>query len=210
MRMLVSQNPAGQTTHVVTGGMSPAPTGVLQTVSRNTVDGQWLEVSLDTAVSVRYIRITTTGSPSWVSWHELEFYRPAVLPALTRIVPAGVSASGTYGSNAPGQAIDGNNDTPWTATSAPQWIEVDLGAVVPLKKIRLLTSQNPAGQTTHVIKGDTVPAPGRELKVLSGNTADKQWLESSWEGAPVNVRYVRIQTMSSPSWVSWHELEFYR
>ncbi|MBB6593738.1 discoidin domain-containing protein [Ralstonia solanacearum] len=210
VRMLVSQNPAGQTTHVVTGGMSPAPTGVLQTVSRNTVDGQWLEVSLDTAVSVRYIRITTTGSPSWVSWHELEFYRSAVLPALTRIVPAGVSASGTYGSNAPGQAIDGNNDTPWTATSAPQWIEVDLGAVVPLKKMRLLTSQNPAGQTTHVIKGDTVPAPGRELKVLSGNTADKQWLESSWEGAPVNVRYVRIQTMSSPSWVSWHELEFYR
>ncbi len=87
---------------------------------------------------------------------------------------------------------------------------MDLGAVVPLKKMRLLTSQNPAGQTTHVIKGDTVPAPGRELKVLSGNTADKQWLESSWEGAPVNVRYVRIQTMSSPSWVSWHELEFYR
>ncbi len=210
VRMLVSQNPAGQTTHVVTGGLSPAPTGVLQTVSRNTVDGQWLEVSLDTAVSVRYIRITTTGSPSWVSWHELEFYRSAVLPALTRIVPAGVSASGTYGSNVPGQAIDGNNDTPWTATSAPQWIEVDLGAVVPLKKMRLLTSQNPAGQTTHVIEGDTVPAPGRELKVLSGNTADKQWLESSWEGAPVNVRYVRIQTMSSPSWVSWHELEFYR
>ncbi|MEF3062805.1 discoidin domain-containing protein [Ralstonia solanacearum] len=210
VRMLVSQNPAGQTTHVVTGGLSPAPTGVLQTVSRNTVDGQWLEVSLDTAVSVRYIRITTTGSPSWVSWHELEFYRSAVLPALTRIVPAGVSASGTYGSNVPGQAIDGNNDTPWTATSAPQWIEVDLGAVVPLKKMRLLTSQNPAGQSTHVIKGDTVPAPGRELKVLSGNTADKQWLESSWEGAPVNVRYVRIQTMSSPSWVSWHELEFYR
>ncbi|MDO3623197.1 discoidin domain-containing protein [Ralstonia pseudosolanacearum] len=210
LRMLVSQNPAGQTTHVVTGGLSPAPTSVLQTVSRNTVDGQWLEVSLDTAVSVRYIRITTTGSPSWVSWHELEFYRPAVLPALTKIVPAGVSASGTYSTNVPGQAIDGNNDTPWTATSAPQWIEVDLGAVVPLKKMRLLTSQNPAGQTMHVIKGDTAPAPSRELKVLSGNTADKQWLESSWEGAPVNVRYVRIQTTSSPSWVSWHELEFYR
>ncbi len=217
LRMLVSQTPAGQTTHVVTGGMSPAPTSVLQTVSGKTSDGQWLEASLDTATSVRYIRITTTGSPSWVSWHELEFYRtkgdastPVVSPALTKITPAGATASGTYSANVPGQAIDGKNDTSWTATDAPQWIEVDLGAVVPLKKMRLLTSQSPAGQTTHVITGDATPAPSNVLQTLSGNTADGQWLESSWESAPVNVRYVRIRTTSSPSWVSWHELEFYR
>ncbi len=217
LRMLVSQSPAGQTTHVVTGGMSPAPTSVLQTVSGKTSDGQWLEASLDTAASVRYIRITTTGSPSWVSWHELEFYRtkgdastPVVSPALTKITPAGVTASGSYSANVPGQAIDGKSDTSWTATDAPQWIEVDLGAVVPLKKMRLLTSQSPAGQTTHVITGDATPAPSKVLQTLSGNTAEGQWLESSWESAPVNVRYVRIRTTSSPSWVSWHELEFYR
>uniref|UniRef100_D8P2W1 Rhs-related protein (Partial sequence internal) n=1 Tax=Ralstonia solanacearum CFBP2957 TaxID=859656 RepID=D8P2W1_RALSL len=75
VRIVVSQSPAGQTTHVVTGGMNPAPTSVLQTLSGNTSDGQWLEATLDGSVSVRYIRITTTSSPSWVSWHELEFYR---------------------------------------------------------------------------------------------------------------------------------------
>ncbi|AST29510.1 discoidin domain-containing protein [Ralstonia pseudosolanacearum] len=211
LRMLVSQSPAGQTTHVVTGGMNPAPTSVLQTVSRNTVDGQWLEVSLDTAVSVRYIRISTTGSPSWVSWHELEFYRtPEGASTLTKILPTAVTASGYYSSNVPGQAVDGKNDTSWTATDAPQWIEVDLGAVVPLKKMRLLTSQSPAGQTTHVVTADTAAAPTNVLQTFSGNTTDNQWLEASRETAPVNVRYVRIQTTSSPSWVSWHELEFYR
>ncbi|MEF9386002.1 discoidin domain-containing protein [Ralstonia solanacearum species complex bacterium KE056] len=216
LRMLVSQSPAGQTTHVVTGGMSPAPTSVLKTLSGNTSDGQWLEASLDTAVSVRYIRITTTGSPSWVSWHELEFYRtkgdastPVVSPALTKITPAGATASGTYSSNVPGQAIDGKNDTPWTATDAPQWIEVDLGAAVPLKKVRMLVSQSPAGQTTHVVTGGTSAAPTSVLQTLSGNTSDGQWLETALDGS-VSVRYIRITTTSSPSWVSWHELEFYR
>ncbi|MDO3624123.1 discoidin domain-containing protein, partial [Ralstonia pseudosolanacearum] len=213
LRMLVSQSPAGQTTHVVTGGMSPAPTSVLKTLSGNTSDGQWLEVSLDTAVSVRYIRITTTGSPSWVSWHELEFYRtpttPATASTLTKITPAAASASGYYSSNVPSQAIDGKNDTPWTATAAPQWIEVDLGAAVPLKKVRMLVSQSPAGQTTHVVTGGMSPAPTSVLQTLSGNTSDGQWLEASLDGS-VSVRYIRITTTGSPSWVSWHELEFYR
>lgn len=146
-----------------------------------------------------------------MSWHELEFYRtPEGASTLTKILPTAVTASGYYSSNVPGQAVDGKNDTSWTATDAPQWIEVDLGAVVPLKKMRLLTSQSPAGQTTHVVTADTAAAPTNVLQTFSGNTTDNQWLEASRETAPVNVRYVRIQTTSSPSWVSWHELEFYR
>ncbi|MGA3948289.1 discoidin domain-containing protein [Ralstonia nicotianae] len=221
LRMLVSQSPAGQTTHVVTGGMSSAPTNVLKTLSGNTSDGQWLEATLDAPVSVRYIRITTTGSPSWVSWHELEFYRteggantapiapPASSGTLTKIMPAGIAASGYYSSNVPGQAIDGKKDTPWTATDAPQWIEVDLGEAVPLKKVRMLVSQSPAGQTAHVVTGGMSAAPTSVLQTLSGNTSDGQWLEAALDGS-VGVRYIRITTTSSPSWVSWRELEFYR
>ncbi len=222
LRMLVSQNPAGQTTHVVTGGMSPAPTSVLKTLSGNTSDGQWLEATLDAPVSVRYIRITTTGSPSWVSWHELEFYRtegganttpvapPTSSGTLTKITPAGVAASSTYSDNGPDRAIDGVSSNAWIAPGyAPQWIEVDLGAAVPLKKVRMLVSQSPAGQTTHVVTGGMNPAPTSVLQTLSGNTSDGQWLEAALDGS-VSVRYIRITTTSSPSWVSWHELEFYR
>ncbi len=126
-----------------------------------------------------------------------------------KIAPVGATASSAYDPFVPGQAIDGVASSPWIGYSTPQWIEVDLGSVVPLKKIRLLTSQNPGGNTTHVVTGDVSAAPTTTLQTFSGNTTDYQWLEASWD-TPVNVRYVRITTTSSPSWVSWHELEFYR
>ncbi|MCD9230618.1 discoidin domain-containing protein, partial [Ralstonia pseudosolanacearum] len=125
---------------------------------------------------------------------------------LIKVTPAGATASGSYDGNVAARAIDGDNGSAWIAPSYPtQWIEVDLGAVVPLKKLRMRVSQSPSGSTTHVVTGD-----GMALQTFSGNTTDGQWLEASWESAPVSVRYVRVTTTSSPSWVSWHELEFYR
>ncbi|MHA6885357.1 discoidin domain-containing protein [Ralstonia pseudosolanacearum] len=127
-----------------------------------------------------------------------------------KVVPAGITASSTYSDNAPDRAIDGVSSNAWIAPGyAPQWIEVDLGAAVPLKKVRMLVSQSPAGQTTHVVTGGTSAAPTSVLQTLSGNTSDGQWLEAALDGS-VSVRYIRITTTSSPSWVSWHELEFYR
>ncbi|MEJ7029233.1 discoidin domain-containing protein, partial [Ralstonia solanacearum] len=126
-----------------------------------------------------------------------------------KVVPAGITASSTYADNVPTRAIDGDGSA-WIASGyATQWIEVDLGAAVPLKKVRMLVSQSPAGQTTHVVTGGMNPAPTSVLQTLSGNTSDGQWLEAALDGS-VSVRYIRITTTSSPSWVSWHELEFYR
>ncbi|WP_240435340.1 RHS repeat domain-containing protein [Ralstonia solanacearum] len=126
-----------------------------------------------------------------------------------KVVPAGITASSTYSDNVPARAIDGDPSA-WIASGYPtQWIEVDLGAAVPLKKVRMLVSQSPAGQTTHVVTGGMNPAPTSVLQTLSGNTSDGQWLEAALDGS-VSVRYIRITTTSSPSWVSWHELEFYR
>ncbi|WP_042589252.1 discoidin domain-containing protein, partial [Ralstonia solanacearum] len=130
--------------------------------------------------------------------------------APVKVVPAGITASSTYADNAPARAIDGDASNAWIASSyATQWVEVDLGAAVPLKKVRMLVSQSPAGQTTHVVTGGMNPAPTSVLQTLSGNTSDGQWLEATVDGS-VSVRYIRITTTSSPSWVSWHELEFYR
>ncbi|MHA6833717.1 discoidin domain-containing protein [Ralstonia pseudosolanacearum] len=134
----------------------------------------------------------------------------APMPLTKVATPMSATASSTSGTFSPSLAIDGVTTSPWIATSWPQqWIEVDLGEVVPLRKMRLLTSQNPGGYTTHVVSGDVNPAPSNTLQTFSGSTTDYQWLETSWD-VPVNVRYVRVTTTSSPSWVSWHELEFYR
>ena len=74
IRMLTSQSPSGPTTHVVTAGPAPAPTDTWQTVSGSTTDWQWVVASNTAPTPTRYIRITTTASPSWVSWREIEFY----------------------------------------------------------------------------------------------------------------------------------------
>ncbi len=70
---------------------------------------------------------------------------PASVPeALIKVAPVSVTASSTYSDNVPTRAIDGVSSNAWTATSyAPQWIEVDLGVAVPLKKLRMLVPRVP-------------------------------------------------------------------
>jgi len=137
---------------------------------------------------------------------------PAPAPApLVKLTPAGVTASGSYGDGyTPSMAVDGNASTVWLNTFPTQWIEVDLGAPVVLRSIRMLINQQPDGQTTHVITGDANPAPTNVLQTLSGATADQQWLTFTPSSALPPTRYIRITTTASPSWVSWRELEFYQ
>jgi len=107
-------------------------------------------------------------------------------------------------------AVDGNPDTWWSAGSgAPQWIEIDLGAAYDIQTIRLVISQSPAGQTVHKLrgKGEGVSAEYSVLHTFEAITGDTQALVYSpiqpWQG----IRYLRIETLQSPSWVAWREVE---
>jgi hypothetical protein len=107
-------------------------------------------------------------------------------------------------------AVDGNPGTWWSAgATAPQWIEVDLGAVYNIQSIRLVTSQSPSGLTVHTLrgKGDGVQDSYTILHTFEGITEDEQALVYTpahpWQG----VRYLRIETLDSPSWVAWSEIE---
>jgi hypothetical protein len=106
------------------------------------------------------------------------------------------------------QAVDGDPDTIWNAGAGPvAWIDIDLGAVVSIGHVRLVTAQNPAGPTEHKLLG--AAAPGGELVLLttlSGPTSDYQVLEVDASGWPP-VRIVRVLTTASPSWVAWREVE---
>jgi hypothetical protein len=44
---------------------------------------------------------------------------------------------------------------------------------------------------------------------FNGFTVDGQVLEHKPGTAWTNVRYVRVETNASPSWVSWKEIEVY-
>lgn len=131
---------------------------------------------------------------------------------LVKIAAVSARASGYYDNTlTPGMAIDGNLDTRWVSGGYPtQWIEIDLGAPVVLRSMRLMPDQDATGNTTHVITGDVVPSPTNVLGTLSGTTSNHEWVTFTPSSSPSPVRYIRITTTSSPFWVMWYELEFYK
>jgi hypothetical protein len=110
----------------------------------------------------------------------------------------------------PGRAVDGNPQTWWGAgASAPQWIEVDLGSPSTIATIRLRTSQSPAGATVHrlIVRGPSTGGQYVLLHEFKGNTADMDVLTYTPATPLQAIQFVRVQTLSSPSWVSWREIE---
>jgi len=118
------------------------------------------------------------------------------------------TASRSLASNPPSMAVDGLANNWWGAGDfAPQWIEIDLGAAVTITRIRLAVGQDPAGETVHRVWGRGPTGEARLLHEVRGVTRDLQVLELApdppWQG----IRYLKIETLSSPSWVSWREIE---
>jgi Tol biopolymer transport system component len=107
-------------------------------------------------------------------------------------------------------AVDGKSETWWGAGAfPPQWIEVDLGANYVIAEIRLLPSQTPTGKTIHrlFVKGISTNDEYEILHTFQGVTADSRWIVLKLPEALREVRYLRIETTSSSSWVSWREVE---
>jgi hypothetical protein len=105
-------------------------------------------------------------------------------------------------------AANGIGADSWGAGDfAPQWIEIDLGQPVTVRLIRLLTSQTPAGRTVHEVRVGAQHGSLVLVHTFEGETRDLQVLEFKPEAPLENVRYVRITTRSSPSWIGWREIE---
>ena len=70
VRLLVNQSPDGFTVHRITAGAHDVPGMLITTLDRETHAGAWIDVPIDK--EVEFIRITTTESPSAVSWSEID------------------------------------------------------------------------------------------------------------------------------------------
>ena len=121
---------------------------------------------------------------------------------------AAVTASRSLADEPPERAVDEDTSTTWGAgADAPQWIEIDLGAEKTVSEIRLLTSQYPAGETVHEVRVRGEDTVFETVMRFEGATEDLQWLIYQPDTPLENVRYIRIVTLSSPSWVAWREVE---
>ena len=119
-----------------------------------------------------------------------------------------VSASNASAENHPKYAVDGNTNTTWGAGNfPPQWIEIDLGAPARVERINLLVTQDPYGDTVHRILIRAANGELSEVYRFEQPTRTGDWLQFVPEKPLENVQYVRIETVKSPSWVGWIEIE---
>lgn len=105
-------------------------------------------------------------------------------------------------------AVDGDLGTLWNSGGGPtQWIEIDLGAEFTLQEISLTVSQYPEGRTVHRILGRGTSGEFVELTTFDGNASDGQVLIFTPPQPVQGIQFIRVETISTPSWVSWREIE---
>jgi hypothetical protein len=103
-------------------------------------------------------------------------------------------------------AVDGHTRLIWGASYAPAWIEIDLGHAVAIHRVQLVVAQSPSGPTTHAVLGQEADGRWHLLTTLHGTTRDGQVLDVRLPRASTPVRFVRVVTRRSPSWVAWKEI----
>ena len=105
-------------------------------------------------------------------------------------------------------AVNGSTDNWWGSGNFPsQWIEIDLGEPATVRLFRLVASQSPAGDTRHQLWVGERRESLYLLHTFEGYTQDLSVLEYAPDTPLENIRYVRVITRQSPSWVSWREIE---
>lgn len=140
----------------------------------------------------------------------------AALPSVTNAADCGganvalgtpAAASLFEAHNPPNHAVDGDTLTGWNAGNfVPQWIELDLGADMTLSCIRLLVDTNPDCDVLHYLIGRTNGGDEVTLASYSGPVRNRQWLELATL-TPMPVRFLRVSTTVTQSWVAWFEIQ---
>lgn len=135
----------------------------------------------------------------------LSFTRPSSAAPLT---PTAVRVSN--GSSSAPYAIDGNLNTSWEAGSgAPQWVVIDLGQPRTINRLILHIAQSPAGRTIHTIEGGSTDSSLNYIQRIDSITSRDRPLDLPLLSPLPNIRYLKITTTLSPSWISWKEIEVY-
>lgn len=91
----------------------------------------------------------------------------------------------------------------------PQWIELKLPKLYTIHNICLQVRQTPPGKTIHKLYVGAASNPTKLIDTLAGYTETGQWLNLTYSPSLTNVRYLRLHTVLSPSWVAWSKFLVY-
>ena len=121
------------------------------------------------------------------------------------------TASASLAAEPPSNAVDEDTATQWGAGAGPvQWIAVDLQGLYTITEVRLLVAQYPEGNTVHHIQVRETSTDGyTTVHEFSGSTNDGDWLVYTPDEPLEDVGFIRIHTVTSPSWVAWKEVQVF-
>jgi hypothetical protein len=132
---------------------------------------------------------------------------PTPLPVYNVALGRPATASSWGAKTPPDQAVDGSGAIWSAAAGPPQWIEIDLEEPRIVAGLRLVVAQYPPGQTHHRVWAILEDGSRTLLADLRGFTSQGQALEPVLPEPLPGVRTIRVETLESPSWVAWRELE---
>lgn len=141
--------------------------------------------------------------------HRPDACQPAALDFLETNLALGkpVRVSGALPGEPKENAVDGTPANWGAGASPPQWIQIDLGQGTSVQEFRLVVQQTPDGPTTHQLYAGDREDNLRLVHTFQGTTQDGQVLSFTPDAPLEGVRFVRVLTVSSPSWVAWKEIE---
>ena len=120
-----------------------------------------------------------------------------------------VTASRSLPAEPPANVTDGS-DAQWGAgADAPQWVEIDLGGTFSVTEVRLQVAQYPAGDTRHQVWVINDQGLRILLQEFDQSTQEGDVLIAALDAPVPDARVLRVETLVSPSWVAWREIEAY-
>jgi len=96
-----------------------------------------------------------------------------------------------------------------TGTTAPGWIEIDLGENVDIDRVELLVEQTTAGSSTHTVTVGNTAGPKTNAVVKQGITKHGDVLTAPYPLALRNVRYVRVATTTDQAAWCWADIRVF-
>ncbi len=129
------------------------------------------------------------------------------------IVAAKVYASGAWAKWKPANAIDKNINTGWNSGAWNGWIELDLGRVQPVSRVRFTIAHYPPGRSQWNVYLSQQPIRAqrkvaRLIKQVAGNFRQGSVIEVEFLTG-VKGRYLQIHCPKSVSWVMIREIDVF-
>ncbi|CAF0977204.1 unnamed protein product [Adineta steineri] len=92
---------------------------------------------------------------------------------------------------------------------APQYIQLELPGIYNISDVYLQVAQSPSGTTEHHLYVGSSVDNLTLATILNGATDSGQWISITYDPPLSHVQFLRLNSISSPSWISWNKFIVY-